>query len=1849
MVTGSKNDTTAGPDSVPAEDVPIMGVGGADKKPQPDTDASSPSGPRSAGPKPGSRCPECYRVNSGKWYRHKTRDGDYTCDGCYRFYKMNHQYRRKLSPEAAASGARESTDGTEAGTTEAGTATGTGSTTKSSKQAGVGGPSARRPGPNNQKPSATAGHSNADKGSAVGAGAKRKLLSEQDAGPRQKRAKHNPDQDDQEVSVDKEPQAEGQPGQPKSVGQTSKAKAESQSEKLRKATAKRTSQDGAQRKTSPPLNLRNSPPIPMVDSASCADGGSNTVADKGTDLAAVAHMTIKPERSSADAVANTYPKRRAAAVAAARGIAECSGKGNRGLKSGGHVVIGSGSGQAPAPGTVAGTPTDGDGKPQGAEGAGGTAKAPWGGGAGPSSKAQGGSSVLAGAAAVSVAKRIAMMKAAGELKCVICGNLESRRWCKHRQKLDGVTCERCDDYFRRHGFYSTKFKKNTLVQQPTAAAAVPQMAVAVEGVVAAKEQVAEPGSAPNTGKPALPAVQKESPDAGEGAAVHEDEREPLKVKEELSKEETDVKPVSDAAPATGAVEEMKATAAVLRDESPAYMSAIADEAEKEDQDDDTATTKAAAAAMAHRERDSAGQGYETVRPEAFHEAPMIETVMAEEGKGAPDAAKPLEMDGNGKAAESEAGPSDRGTTIGDEEGEDSEALRLAESLTVPVEAAPVEGAVASAVEADASKRDVRYGIGTSGPQPTTAQVASPPGHQRSELLNQIVGAMGATNETAGAEPPTGEAQEALQDSTQGKVATEPGTTSAGRTADEALGAEAVAAESTEGMPVAGITTVEADGVATEEDGRTAAPEGAAMDPGDMEKEGSREEAVGQGEAAASAVDMEADKAAECAEAAATDDTVARRMHPPHAGLTSATGLLTTRIQAGPDFSGSEAKGEARTDGFGDAARLEVVSEDAAAKLPPTKRAGLRRQPPKQQRHDKKQEEEKHDEKQDRHQEGKVEKQKEGERELEAKTATSRDNEQPKAALGSTANPRTSADGASKSIIAEPAARTAAPASAPSAAACSAKEGTSTGERTCAACGSNRTQSGWRRHQGGEFGKVVCKRCYDWHYRHGTYERTPAAQRTAPAPASTPATGTSSIVAALRRPRKAPTTTLAGAAEQPAKAGASDGAAAATQASDAVPVAGLGMTAAKGDDTEPPRKRQKRQRAIPSPAVLVSTGTPNTVAGSAEIMTMARVSRDGGAGVQRKDPGLGAAGRSLGKWPAEGQVDASGAASHSEMVADPGVLQSYLRAFCDALSRACKALVELEDQYSIRLLDIPAPPPVSSAAPSGDWRGTATPAAAESLLPSARSALRLFYERVCGSDAKLRSRHLADVLIRWLELNAWRSPLTMLLGSVASDMVLEREGPLNCLDEDTQVPSKSHLAATPSSSIAVPRPSSITAAAADRFREVVESLALNMAQNLLGLLPPATPRPRSASTAGNTVMSSTAALSSLERDACTPAKDVVTSTFPGAHVASMPHLESVAAAALHLANRVAAAPGRLALRLVAPGDPILAATTTTTTTTTTAPSGQAAGRLSKRPQAAGSMSVSGTAPSLPASGGSCSAVTAVEWVRCDAVSCGMEPPGLGKEADGDPGRHLRLAYLLRSVYAGGVAQWQDSNVALSLGYPSGGSDGVATGASAPAVLWMVSPGIVRRELRTDGDPGGVAEVLVPTVTVCGTSRVPSLSTRPSGIDALAPASAPPLEAVTAHPQFYVGDDGQAVEVKAAAEAADEVCAAVAKALARGDHDALLGATEAAAAVVLQLVRAMSKDGFPGKSEQAVVVEEAVDVSGKVAASAMVRKGGRFARLARDGAPLGPANAQQASVVVVEEPVVPALVIGCETGP
>ncbi|GIL74362.1 hypothetical protein Vretimale_2083 [Volvox reticuliferus] len=1843
MVAGSKNDTNTRPDSAPAEDVPKLGVGGADKKPQPDTDTSSPSGPRSAGLKPGLICPECEKPNSGKWYRHRIRDGDYTCDSCYRFYKLNNRYKPRQSPEAAPSGARASTDGTEAGTT-----TGPGSTTKSSKQPGAGGPPAKRPGSINQKLSETAGDSYVDKGSAVGLGAKRKLLSEQDAGPRQKRAKHDPDQVEQDVSMNKEPKAEGQPGQAKPHGQSSKTKAEGQTEKLRKVMAKRTSHDGVQLKTSPPLNHCDSPPVPMIDSASCAEGGSNIGGDKSTDLAAVAPMTIKPERSSANTLANIYPKRRAAAVAAARGIAECSGKGNRGLKSGSHAVTVSGSGQAAAPGSMAtGGLTDGDGKPQGVEGAGGAVKVPGGQGAGPNSKAQGGSSVLAGAAAVSVAKRIAMMKAAGELKCVICGNLESRRWCKHRQKLEGVTCERCDDYFRRHGFYSTKFKKDALVQQSAAAAAAAQMAAAVEGVAAAKEQVAEPRSVPNPGKPAAPAVQEGSPNAGDGAAVKEEAREPSQVEEEILKEETDVKLVSDTAPAAGTEEGMKLAAAMAGEESPAFMSAIADEVEKEDQEDDAATTEAAAEATTHKETDSAGQEYEIARPELLHEAaPMIATILAEDGNGASDAARPIEMNGNEITAEQEAERPDRGAVVGDEQEEDGKALQLVESLTATVHAAPAEGeAVTGAIQLGASKLYSQERSGISEPQALATQEAPMSDHQHTKLLNRVEGLVGAIEEAAGAEPPAGRGQKAtgaFQDASRGQAAAEPVATSAGRTEGEVVGAEAASARSAEGVTVDGITITEANGGGDGEGGKTALEE-AAMDPGDVGKEGPREKAVIREEATAGAVDVEADQAAECAEAAAVGDTATRRMDPPHAGL------ATTRIQVGVDVSGSEAQGKVRLDGFSDAAHTAGASEETVAKLPPTKRAGLRRQNPKQQRLDKKQEEDKHDEKQDRQQEGTVDKKQEEDKEMEAKAATGRDNEQPKAALGNTAKLRTSAGGAGKSVIAEPAARIAAPAAAPSGPAGSAKDGSGTGERTCAACGSNRTQSGWRRHQGGEVGKVVCKRCYDWHYRHGTYERAPAAQRTAPGPASSAATGTSSIVAALRRPRKAPSTASAGATEQAAKGGAGDGAAATTPAaapaSDAVPGAELAMTAATGDDMEPPRKRQKRQRVVTNPGVPVSGttggGAPSIATGSAEIMTAARVSRDGGAGVQRKDPRLISADRSLRTRPAEGQADASGAASYPETVADPAVLQSYLRTFCDALARACKALVELEDQYGIRLLDIPAPLSASPAATQGDGHGTVTLAATENPMPPGRSALRLLYERVCGSDTKLRSRHLADVLIRWLELNVWRSPLTMLLGPAASDLLPERGKRLNGLGGDTQVPSKSHPAATPAFAIAVPRLPSATAAASDRFRQVVENLALNMAQNLLGLLPPAAPRPRSASTEGNTVLGSTAAAFDSERDASTPAKGMFISE---AHAASMPHLESAAAAALHLANRVAAAPGRLALRLVAPGDPIFAATTATTAPSA---SGHATGPLSKRKPVTGSMGVTRAQPSA-ASGGSYSAITAVEWVRCDAVPCDMETAGLGKEAHGDPGRHLRLAYLLRSVYSGGMAQWEDSNVALSMEHPSGGSGGVVAGGSAPAVLWMVSPGIVRRELRMDAGHGGVTEVVVPTVTECGASRLDPLPARPSGIDVLPPVTAPPPEAVTAQLESYVGDNGQAMEVTAAAEAADAVCAAVAKAVARGDHDALLGATEAAAAVVLQLVRAMSKEGFPAKTEQEVEAE-VVDGSGKVAASAAVLKEGGFERLARDGLPSVPANVQQPTVVVVEEPFVPALVIGCSTGP
>jgi hypothetical protein len=74
------------------------------------------------------------------------------------------------------------------------------------------------------------------------------------------------------------------------------------------------------------------------------------------------------------------------------------------------------------------------------------------------------------------------------------------------------------------------------------------------------------------------------------------------------------------------------------------------------------------------------------------------------------------------------------------------------------------------------------------------------------------------------------------------------------------------------------------------------------------------------------------------------------------------------------------------------------------------------------------------------------------------------------------------------------------------------------------------------------------------------------------------------------------------------------------------------------------------------------------------------------------------------------------------------------------------LVALEDRYGIRLLDVQASPgrvPVLEPADAATVTGTTGPpaGAAEASAPAgaqaAPSALRLFYERVCGSDARLR--------------------------------------------------------------------------------------------------------------------------------------------------------------------------------------------------------------------------------------------------------------------------------------------------------------------------------------------------------------------------------------------------------------------------------------------------------------------------------------------------------------------------------
>ncbi|EFJ48992.1 hypothetical protein VOLCADRAFT_104530 [Volvox carteri f. nagariensis] len=128
-----------------------------------------------------------------------------------------------------------------------------------------------------------------------------------------------------------------------------------------------------------------------------------------------------------------------------------------------------------------------------------------------------------------------------------------------------------------------------------------------------------------------------------------------------------------------------------------------------------------------------------------------------------------------------------------------------------------------------------------------------------------------------------------------------------------------------------------------------------------------------------------------------------------------------------------------------------------------------------------------------------------------------------------------------------------------------------------------------------------------------------------------------------------------------------------------------------------------------------------------------------------------------------------------------------------------ALVEMEDKDGIRPLEsgngasLPSPPP-----PTGHWdlaanggghdgggEGSRTQLPPSPSPMRLRLPLRVAYEELCVADPLLRARLLGDLAVRWLEKNAWRSPLEALLGRGVRQRSMDRIGPFECLDEQQQ--------------------------------------------------------------------------------------------------------------------------------------------------------------------------------------------------------------------------------------------------------------------------------------------------------------------------------------------------------------------------------------------------------------------------------------------------------------------------------
>ncbi|GFR45136.1 hypothetical protein Agub_g6516 [Astrephomene gubernaculifera] len=1638
----------------------------SEKKSKTSPDGSS--RPSSETPRPGgsrSKCPECHRVNSGKWYRHRTVDGEYTCDGCYRFYKSNNHYRRPLHGQRGAGNTASQS------TAKKGAKPG-------SAAAAASPPSPGAPSPSGHGPSASKAHSTAGRGGAdqtpvggkatAGRGFKRKQPAELPPPPRQKRGKH-------------EAQQEGK-GQPAVKEEPEEPKAPPQ-QQLRRG-GRRAAAAAEPSPQQSPKRERSCSPKPAANGTTGGDGKGGGAGDAAADA--------KPDAAGAAAGMEAYPARRAAAVAAARGITECAARSGVRMKPPSRRTSRDGS------------DNDGGGK----------------------------SAPLGGAAAAAAAKRAACLQAAatgeGHVKqCAHCGSHESRRWCKHRQKHDpdGVTCERCEDHYRRHRAYPPP---NAAAEPaPEAAGSKEASPPALDGAAAACDEAVVP--ADGTAAAAAPVVAV--------AAEQEGRQDAVEAAAGLAVGSAG----AGAAQEAGAGEAGPGVEAVAMDVGKGEVAiASAEVATAAAQQPATAEAGAAASGMAAPKPGSGGA--EAMRAEAGAE------VEPETGRQGTEEASQQRTETDQQEAAAAAG---LGAADGKGEGE------------AKMEVEPQEEAAA------ASPPPRSHGRGSGSPRALDAD-PPPPGKA----------AVGGTTPGSGGEAAAA-AVATLSDAAAADVAEAPGKGAEGAATDAAA-------------PEAATATRELVAAAGGE-GAQASPRAVAKTP--------------KGATAETGACLASPKEEQHAEAVEAPDAA-----------------TSAKVQEKPR------RGPGR---------------------PPSQRKQKPAAPP----------QDEDDEEQPQEQ-------------------TRQPQRRAAAAAGATGPRMRQGPGSPTSKAA-------------------AGGGGDSEVRSCSACGSTHTQSGWRRHQGGLVGKVVCKRCYDWHYRHGTYDRGSAAPRGGGAKAAAgggaaaaspsgaagtpqPANAANSI--AVRRPRRA--AAIAAAAAVAAAAAAPDPDAMADAPATLVVASPVALA-------EPPPS--KRQRVSFSPMSEATASTPSE-----------------GRGIKSPYQMGTAAPSSCGAAPAEGTA-ATATATVDEVAGeqsdepDPRVFAAHVRAFGDTIARTCRALVELEDKYGVRLLDIPAPlavapSPPPAAAVSDPAAAATSVAAAEDeksdglpARPAVRSALRIFYERICGSDPVLRSRHLADVLMRWLEANAWRSPLALLIGPAAAEMGLDNMGHPNGLYgpeqaawDNSRRSAHSSLAAvacsaSPSAgatgvngSIAAMEPfpgaaeaDQVTPAEIERFRLVVDNLAASMAQNLLGLAP----------LQPQLLLQSADPAESAADEAATQAGAAVE-----AFAAAMPHLQEATAASLRLALRVGAAPGRLALRLAVPGDPI-------------------DGR-SLAASEPGSSFTHDVAFDGSGASGTCSLTVPVGWAWAGENASGTSASNAsGVTGDavhvGVTVRQLHLAQVLRSVYDGSTAHWQENDAFLGLsGLRTSGTAAQAAAPSPPAkpaysnvgveaaapavvmataaaaeegsnipppppsmppaadapgaqecngingtcaggpseaasggmVMWVAAPGIVRCELRTTAAQPVAATMspMAPATAPLALANAPPAVATTTAADcgelttshAAAPGFCFETSTALALPCMASQDatqgallpptmgSGSAVvplaaaaaaagDPVAAAEAADAVCAAVAAALARGDQEELLGAAETAAAVVLQLVQAVScKDASgmgaaasPEATESAAVLQTA----------------------------------------------------------